>query len=123
MILTLLGNDITRLTLGVVQDDQSVVVPAETIPCAPEDYLGIIDSFLRAHDLSVATLTGIQVASSNGSATAQRVSHAIANVLHFTHGIPLYHELGQVPVEILLPKYEQAAHVTARKKDALYRKT
>lgn len=123
MILTLAGEDITKLTLGLSADGQAESVSGQTIPCLPEDYLAVIDTFLTAHHLTLKDLTGIVVASHDGSATALRVSHSIANALGFTLGIPLYRSLGSAPLNIILPSYSASAKVTARKKDALYRKT
>ncbi|MFA5946569.1 MAG: hypothetical protein WC813_00935 [Patescibacteria group bacterium] len=123
MILTLDGHDITQLSLGLVNDDRTEFVPPQIIPCVPEGYLGIIDGFLQAHELGLSRVTGIVVSSTDGSATALRVSHAIANAWGFARGIPLYRSLEASPLAILLPEYRETAHVTARKKDALYRKT
>jgi tRNA A37 threonylcarbamoyladenosine modification protein TsaB len=123
MILTLVGNDITHLTLGLVNDDRTEFVPSQTIPCAPEDYIGIIDGFLQAHELDLGNVKGIVVSSADGSATALRVSHAIANAWGFARGIPLYRSLDSAPLAILLPAYSTQAKVTVRKKDALHRKT
>lgn len=122
MILTLTGLDVGHLVLGLVNDQHQEITPPQTIPCRSEEYLALIDGFLTAHDLTLAEVTGIVVASGDGSATAMRVTHAIANALGFARGIPLYRSLDSAPMQILLPEYEAEVQITKRKKDILNRK-
>jgi len=123
MILTLAGNDIACLRLGIFNDEHQEIVPAQEIPCSPEEYLGVIDAFLQAHEFTLANVAGIVVSSADGSATALRVSHAIANALGFAREIPLYRSLDSIPLKVILPEYAQPVTITKRKKDVLNRKT
>lgn len=123
MILTILGEDIAKLTLGLLDDNRQVVRAPRDIACLPEDYLAVIHDFLQAEQLTLSQLSGIVVQSAAGSATAQRVTHALVNAFGFAHGIPLYNSVEAEALPIILPVYSGEAKVTARKKDALYRKT
>jgi tRNA A37 threonylcarbamoyladenosine modification protein TsaB len=123
MILTLDGHDITKVSLGLLNEDRTEFLAPQEIPCAPEDYIGVIDGFLKAQALELSDVTGIVVSSADGSATALRVSHAIANAWGFARGIPLYRSPNAAPLTIILPEYAADAKATVRKKDALQRKT
>lgn len=129
MMLYVCGNDIERITLGLLdQQDRAFnfTVGPTDIPAMPENYLGIIDGFLQAHEASLDKLEGIVVVSGEGSATALRSSHAIVNALGFARGIPLYTSLDQLPdhsVKIALPEYANVPQVTVTKRDALKRRT
>ena len=134
------GADITNLTLGILGRSGAKFSfktgPVE-IPSAPENYLGIINSFLEAHGAPLEQLTGIVVVSSAGSATALRSAHAIANALAFARGLPVYaarqedgvtHELmiDHIPAHpslIALPAYVTAPQVITSTRDALKRRT
>jgi hypothetical protein len=129
MMLYINGNDIERVSLGLLdRADQAFrfTVGPTDIPAMPENYLGIIDGFLQAHDAPLEKLEGIVVVSGEGSATALRSSHAIVNALGFARGIPLYTSLDHVPDQptvIALPTYASVPQVTVTKKDALKRRT
>jgi hypothetical protein len=139
MMLYVCGDDISRVTLGFIGGDQAPLhfsVLPKAIPCTPEEYLGQVAAFLKLHHVTPQVLTGIVVVSSHGSATALRVSYALANAFGFAYGIPLYsvekpadvpHEemaarIPDHPLLVALPHYAGDAHVTVGKKDALKRR-
>ncbi|MFA5946332.1 MAG: hypothetical protein WC802_05515 [Patescibacteria group bacterium] len=140
MRLYVCGNDIERITLGILEkhgDGFTFSVPPTDIPGMTENYLGIIAGFLQAHEAPLDRLEGIVVASGEGSATALRSSHAIVNALGFARGLPLYavrrragepHEaildkMPDHPITIALPEYANAPQISVTKKDALKRRT
>lgn len=129
------GSDITRLVLGVLNNDGSAfLVDPKVFSVSPEQFLATIDTFLRRHSV---TVTAIVAVLGPGSATALRTSLTIVNTFAFAKRVPIYglecardaddrtvlvglHSASPVPMA--RPVYANPAMITARTKDALGRR-
>ncbi len=136
MIIYLNGQDIGSLSLGLVSPDISV----EHIACSPEDYLKVLDEYLRAQAITLDAIEAFVVVRGPGSPTALRSSLALVNTLAFAKGIKLYgiekakdeadedalirwrsQNATSKSEEILTPLYDREVQITAPTRDALKR--
>lgn len=140
MMLYVNGSDITRLMLGMLNDDRSAfLVDPVAIPSPPEQFLAHVDTFLENYTLNPtpSKLTGIVAVLGPGSATALRTSLTMVNAFAFAKSIPVFGvEIAPgaddravlvslydaSPIPMARPVYANPAKITVSTKDALGRR-
>jgi hypothetical protein len=136
MMLYVNGQDIRRLTLGLLHQDSEPVL--ETYQCSPEEFLKRIDTFFKEHGMTVDDVDQIITVKGPGSATSLRSILSIINTLGFFKGVKVAgveKELETLDKDVInsilnesveldysetiLPKYSHGPRITISKKDQL----
>jgi hypothetical protein len=130
------GQDIARIVLGVIDNDQWRIAPG-TLSVRPEEYLLALEQFLADHQLAKESVTGFVVIVGPGSATALRASLTMVNTLAFALGVPVtpcekfvddsdqdvLHQLVEHAARsFVLPIYAHEPKITSSNRDTLKRK-
>ena len=129
-LLCIQGQDIARITLGRLRDDQLVDVRDWELP--PEEYLFALDQTLKDWGETADGWDGVVVVRGPGSFTASRMSTIMANTIGFAKDIPVYglentqrlsltdllksFRCSRLQAEpFVLPFYDRPPHITERK--------
>ncbi len=131
------GQDIARLSLGLLNSDFTWAKQPQTLDLNPEAYLSGVDNYLKANGLNKTQISGLAVAAGPGSATSLRTSHALVNALGFALKVPVWSvpELDKLSHSevtaafsqhqahaFALPEYARAPQITESTRDQLKRK-
>jgi len=137
MMIYVNGQDIARLALGCLENDNWTKSP-EVLDIRPEQYLAGLEAFLRQAGIERQAITGFVLVKGPGSATSLRTSHALVNTLAFALQVKIIsvekapevpnHDIlsllaGQPLVDQALPTYAHTPNITKTNRDALKRKT
>lgn len=88
MFLFVLAQDICEVEIGLSNNRELIF--CSTFAASPEEYLNVIDTYLKQHNVQKQDIEGVYIVTGPGSFTASRVSITLANSFAFAQGIPIF---------------------------------